>query len=220
MSDHAITSSTDQHYQYVPMGSILQNAANDYTEILMESGKSASNSGTGVVTNELKVEFVPSAFGKGVHGGSCWDIKSWDFEVAIPVEVEAAQVNRQNFGIHTLTSVQTTAPLRHQDGYLIDIQEFAESQTGAAGELLQDRAELGVTKDMPIQFFEDGISFNYLATKAAYNFYIDGIGNAAVHTARFGIWARRVIVPLTELFFDRDTIAGLLDGVILEQILG
>lgn len=216
----AALSETDIHYQYVPLISLTQGSANDYTEAKIESGEAASNSGVVVQNNELKSEFVPNAFGKGAHGASVWDIKQWEMEPNKPVEAEAAQSNQQQFGVHTSPTTQTTELLKHQDGYLIGNNDFHEAQEAATNTgITQDRPTQEFVKTMPQEVI-DGQTFGYLATKGQYTFYLNGAGNAAVSAVRLGIWARRVVIPLTELYFDRDTIEGLLDNVILASIFG
>lgn len=214
----AALSETDIHYQYIPLATLTQNAANDYTEVQIETGETATNSGASVITNELKSEFVPNAFGKGNHGASVWDIKQWEMEPNKPVEQEVAS-NELMYGVHTEASTRTGEILKHEDDYLIGNHEFSEVTEAAAGELIQDRPTKEFVKTMPQEVI-DGQTFGYLATKGQYKLYINSSGEAAVTAIRLGIWARRVIIPLTELYFDRDTIEGLLDNVILATIFG
>jgi len=207
------------HYQHVGIGSLVQSSANDYTEAIIKSGESATNSGTFTLTEAIEVEFIPDAFGKDKHGGSVWDCKEFDFHVNLPVEIEAGQVNSKQYGIHSDSEVRTTEIRPDDKDYVAGVVEFVETTTGAAGEIVQDRRNLITRYKFPQELI-DGNTYGLLLTKAQYKLYMDGGGNAAVFTLRAGMLARRVIVPLTEVFFDRETIAGLLDAVILDSLLG
>jgi len=219
--DDTIISDTDLHYQYVPIASLIQGSASDYTEVLLEDGETATNSGVVVITNEIKAEFVPNAFGKARHGASVWDIKQWTFDTSREVEMETAQVtNAMEYGVHNSAATRTVRPRAHEVGYLIAHHMFATDFATASGEV-GTVTELVKQDPMPIERQPSGNSFNYLATKSRYVLYLDGTGeDVSVVSLSLGIWARRVIVPLTELFFDRETIAGLLDNVILDSIFG
>lgn len=216
-----ISEGVDEHYQYIGVASLLQNAANDYTEVLLDTGEAGTNSGVAVITVSLLPEFAPNAFGKRSHGATCWDVKSWYMTTGASVIAEAGQTNTQTIGIHSQVAVRTTPPGVHaaDAGPVPPMQLTAKTITGAAGEVVQLDKQFEKI-DMPQERFPDGNSFHNLLTKGRYSLYIDGTGNPAVTNVRFGMWARRVTVPLNELFFDRDTIEGLLDAVVLEAILG
>ncbi len=216
----AILSESDQHYMYIGIATITQNAANDHQEIILDAGEGPTNNGSGSVTTPMLPETVLNAFGKGRHGVGVWDVKKWQVIFNAIVVMEAGQVNSQHWGVHSLEGNQSAIPAgSNKNGGPVPARGvLARSITGAAGEVTS-MLELHDHQDNPAENF-DGTSFNQLLTKGNYRFWIDGAGNPNVVTAELGAWMRRVIVPLTEVFFDRDTIEGLLDAIVLSSILG
>jgi len=217
----AILSDTDEHYRYIAVGAITQNAANDYAEVLLESGEAGTASSTAVITTELKGDFAPNAFGKDKHGVAVWDVKQWhSVWDNLSGLLEAAQTNDVSWGIHSGPAVRTTViPIENQDAGPVPEKKWsAQDIQAAAGEVYR-------TIKLDDQYLEPvdnigGTSFGRLLTRERYSLFVDATGNSAAHKISVGMDARRVIVPLTEVFFDRDTIAGLLDAVVLDAILG
>lgn len=215
----AIITDSDQHYQRHPMASLAQNSANDTTEVLLESGETATNSGTATVAADMKPEFAPNAFGKGKHGATVWDIKKIQAEVSVSIRTEAGQLdNTQEWWITNDGTIRTAAPRISGVGTEEKRKLNASTVTGAAGEIVTIQ-DLVKDIDYPMEII-DGISFHKLWTRNQYRFGINGTGLPATFSVHLAFDGRRVVVPLTELFFDRDTIAGLLDAVVLEAILG
>ncbi len=215
--DGAITSASDQHYQYVPISSLLQNSANDYTEVRIDNTSSATNSGVATHNEDIEPEFSPNAFGKSSHGVACWDVKRWVFRSSIAPLTEAGQINNLSYGITDDGLTRTAIPTPDDDGYLLMNDYEVKTITGATGEVVSFFNKVQRI-DEPMDII-DGTSFHHLLTKSHYRFFLDGTGLPGVVAVGFGILARRVLVPLTEVFFDRETISGLLDAVILESLL-
>lgn len=216
--DGAILSASDQHYQHVGIARLLQNAANDYTEVRLDGSSTATNSGVATHRNDIEPEFSPNAFGKSNHGVACWDVKRFIFRPSRNVVLEAAVINNLQYGITDDGQTRTTPVLPDEDGWVEGADFEATSLTGAAGEITQV-ADKVKRYDQPFDMSDGQNTFHNLLTKSQYRLYIGGAGNPAVLTIMLGMLARRVLVPLTEVFFDRETIEGLLDAVILESIL-
>ncbi len=213
-----LLSEGDQHYQYVAILSLAQASANDYTEVAMDGAGTPTNSGTSNQRESLLPEFAPNAFGKGKHGAAVWDIKEFLVGQTRGNVLEAGQTNLLGWAIVDDGTTRTSLAGEHLPGYVAADEVETKSITGAAGEVFTVQ-KLRNRYAFPMDIV-DGQSSHFLATAAAYRFGIDSTGIAVTNEFRLGMRARRVIIPLIEVYFDRETIAGLLDAVILESILG
>lgn len=214
----AIISESDEHYQRIPIGRITQNSANDYTEVEIEPAEAATNSGTAVINISLKPTYVPNAFGKGRHGASVWDVKQWIHKWLAPIIMEAGQTNGLSWNITDDGATRTVQPRLSDEGVLEAYETEAKTITGAAGEIFT-LMETTTKHPQPMEIL-DGNSFNLLLTASKYRMGMDSVGLGSTRESQLAMDARRVIVPLNEVFFDREDIAGLLDAVVLESILG
>lgn len=219
----AMPSESDMHYQHVGVAALTQNAADDYTEVELNGGADANgttptNSGTVVNTNSLAPELALNAYGKGKHGASVWDVKEflvgWN---TTPPNV-AGTIVTLDWALSSDGATRTSPVLPHEDAFVEGDSRVVNNTSAAAGTTTTGVNSKIQRYPQPQQMI-GGHEFHNILTKAKYRFGIDGSNDTGAKTARLGMKARRVIVPLTEVFFDRGTISGLLDAVVLESIL-
>lgn len=208
----------NEHYDYVPIGSIVMDGANGFENQEVTSEEQADSTATVSAKHvSLAPTLVPNSFGKGLHGALCWDVQEWVMALSSSPDLEADQTNSMIMGI---SSGGVGTVIRNPDDAEYVLQRSIQNKnlSTAAGES-NHVIELVKHFPNPMQIIE-GNSFHKLLTKARYHINIAGSGNATARTGRWGMSARQVMVPLLEVFLDRDTIESLISFGVLAGILG
>lgn len=213
----AILSESDQHYQHVGLVRLTQNNVNDYTEVEIEPGKVATNSGLVIHTTSLAPSLAPNAFGKGKHGAQVWDVKEWVVKMKPLPNLISNTFAWQGWALTDDGATRTSIATPSETGFVDGDEEQTANTTGAAGEI-SHWGRVVNRWPQPSDII-GGTSFNNLLTAERYRIGIQSVGNTGKPQLDFGMKARRVLIPLNEVFFDRGTLANLLNMIAIEALL-
>lgn len=216
----AILQDIDEHYQYIALAadpdddeaSFIQSAADADTVIQIDAER-------------IKPELIFNGFGQGRHGVLVWDVKR--FTIRLLFNLQGITVNEQNgfliaiqsdnnreMPVAANRSVESPAGSQWIDG--MDWQH--NSDQNAAGEVVTfwNRIKQLVQPKENIE----GTDFGRLLTSAHYAVGISSSANFASTALQIqlGMDARRVMVPLTEVFFDQQSLDAFLGQIALAAI--
>lgn len=216
----AILSDIDEHYQYIALTPDPDDAQTTFVQ-------SAADTDTVIQVDDarIKPELIFNGFAKGRHGVMVWDVKRFVLRLLFSLPKTAADNaesvlisiqsdNNREMPVAANRSVSTPALSDWVDG--VELQVDNDETAAGKAQLLWDRIRRLVQEKENI----DGFSFGRLLTSAHYAI---GIGSTAGFSAaplqiQLGMDARRVMVPLTEVFFDQQSLDAFLGQIALAAI--
>ncbi len=211
----------DQHYQLVPIGTLTESAANTFTT----SPINTTGDMTAVMTsqqNGVGVEMVVNGFGKGKHGLSVWDVKEFVVAPLGGVDVDAGD-NQLDYAISFGDAPTTSPPVPSSSeatGWVMGNRIISDNQeVSAVGEIFAIQKVFSDGRWAMPQEIIGGDSVHYLMTEEDYHVSVLGTGQAAATALTMAMYARRVMIELNEVFFDRGDVKELLNAVLLQGLL-
>jgi len=196
----------DEHSGFVNLTTLVESAPNTFTAAQIDD-------------DEISPDIVLNAFGKGKHGMLVWEVKQWVVE-RNSMELINNTNTQTRFAIiadNSRDGEVPTAFIDADDGdYILQlVDDFFVSQA-AAGEIAVHDPNRVQRINTPVDWL-DGNNFGTLLTANHYHLATRGVGLVSAQTYRLGFWGRRVMVGITEAFFDQSAITELL---LSAQILG